>query len=102
MATAVAKIKGITMITPKGEPFAFINISQLGHKSELITDFLLSKYGLPTVPGSYSNSSEHIRLSFGAPPEILNEAVCRLSMAVDELQNMSTDDVIKSLSSVGT
>lgn len=78
----VSAIKGLSCIKPQGGPFLFFSISQLGIGAKEFSSYLLSQFGVPTTPGDYFQSADHVRISFGATKEVLSEGINRLQIAV--------------------
>lgn len=72
---------GADVLSLKGGPFLFLNISQLERSSGEFSRRLLEGFGVPTVPGHCFQSSDHLRLPFGAHEVVIEEAVRRLERA---------------------
>jgi aminotransferase len=65
---------------PKGTFYAFPNISSLGKSSVEISELLLEKGRVATIPGAAFGKlgEDHIRLTFTNSEEELNEALRRI------------------------
>jgi aspartate aminotransferase/aminotransferase len=72
---------GIAFVTPKGAPFLFLNVSQLGFSGTEFSLWLLNEYGVPTDPGTFFGSDSHVRLPFGGSDEVVQEAAKRIVAA---------------------
>ncbi len=77
-------IRGIHCRLPKGAFYVFPNICSFGKTSEEFAEFLLRKARVLTVPGSSfgSNGEGHIRISYAAAYEQLEEALSRMQKAL--------------------
>lgn len=64
-------------LRPAGGPFVFINVSEVFESSTQASAALLEA-GIPTTAGHFCRSDRHVRMAFGAPPEVLREAGRRL------------------------
>jgi aspartate aminotransferase len=82
----IGAISGLSCVRPSGGPFLFLNVSQLRGDSQQISHVLLERYGIPTTPGVYFHSSEHVRMAFGGKTGVLEEALGRLECAARDLQ----------------
>jgi aspartate/methionine/tyrosine aminotransferase len=85
LCDGIQDISGLSCVRPSGGPFLFLNISRFGGDSLRISHLLLEEYGIPTTPGVYFHSSEHVRMAFGGGPELLREALSRLGSATRNL-----------------
>ena len=63
---------------PAGGPFVFINVSEAFDSSTEASAALLEA-GIPTTAGHFCRSDRHVRLAFGASPEVLREAGRRIA-----------------------
>ena len=84
MVEGLKSVPGISFVIPKGGPFLFLNISQLGVSSEEFCMTLLSEYGVPCDPGSFFGSDSHVRLEFGGDDSVVREAARRIASAARE------------------
>lgn len=65
-------------LKPAGGPFVFINVSQVFDSSTQASAALLEA-GIPTTAGHFCRSDRHVRMAFGASPEVLREAGRRIA-----------------------
>jgi aspartate/methionine/tyrosine aminotransferase len=81
------KIESISCIKPSGAFYAFANISKLGKSSMEITNLLLDKALVATVPGSAfgQNGEGFLRLSFANSTENILEALNRIGTTLKGL-----------------
>ncbi|MEO0140735.1 MAG: pyridoxal phosphate-dependent aminotransferase [candidate division WOR-3 bacterium] len=81
------EIPGITFVEPRGAFYALVNIRKTGMRSEEFSDYLLSEYGVATVPGtSFGPAGEgYIRFSFATGTENIEEGITRFGEAVKRL-----------------
>jgi aspartate aminotransferase len=76
----LARLRGINnlrVVEPKGAFYFFVNTQALGLKSMNLTDKLLSRYKVATVPGIAFGYDEGIRLSYCTTLDVLNEGLTR-------------------------
>ncbi|TAE75784.1 MAG: pyridoxal phosphate-dependent aminotransferase [Verrucomicrobia bacterium] len=76
----LARLKGINnirVVEPKGAFYFFVYTGGLGLKSMNLTDKLLSRYKVATVPGIAFGYDEGIRLSYCTTLDVLNEGLSR-------------------------
>jgi aminotransferase len=85
LCKGIQGLRGLSCVKPLGGPFLFLNVSQLRGTCEDIAAVLLREFGIPTVPGSCFQSTDHVRLAFGAPEAVLQELVKRLRLALERL-----------------
>lgn len=80
----LSEIEGFGCLVPKGAFYVFPNIRALGKSSEEFSEFLLREARVITVPGSAFGSygEGHIRISYSAAYEQLEEALDRIERAV--------------------
>ena len=78
-------IEGISFVEPRGAFYALANISSTGMGSEEFSDYLLSEYGVATVPGtSFGEAGEgYIRFSFATSLQNIEEGIKRFGKAVE-------------------
>ena len=77
----VRDIPGLQVKEPAGGPFLFCNVSQVFASSEDASSALLEA-GVPTTPGHYCQSDQHVRMAFGASLEVLKEAAQRIEQVI--------------------
>ena len=63
---------------PGGGPFLFINVSEVFESSTQASAALLEA-GIPTTAGHFCRSDRHVRMAFGASPEVLRETGRRIA-----------------------
>ena len=82
------RIDGISCNDPKGAFYILVNIKELGLTSMEVSEYLLEKAKIATVPGSAfgSEGEGYIRISYAASYEQLVEACERIKAAVAELK----------------
>ncbi len=85
----LAAIERVSYVLPKGGPFVFPNISQLGMNGEEFSSYLLEDFGIPTTPGTAFQSNDHVRIPFGASDQTLKEVLKRIDVAVARVQESS-------------
>jgi aspartate aminotransferase len=86
LCDGIETIPGLSCVRPSGGPFLFLNVSRLRGDSQQISLALLEQYGIPTTPGVYFHSPEHVRMAFGGETEVLEEALRRLERAARDLE----------------
>ena len=81
-------IDGISCNDPKGAFYILVNIKELGLTSMEVSEYLLEKAKIATVPGSAfgSEGEGYIRISYATSYEQLVEACERIKAAVAELK----------------
>lgn len=79
-------IEGVKIVEPKGAFYAFTDVSAfLGGEIEndvALGDYLLSEAKVATIPGSVFEGPGHLRLSYAASREAIQEGVRRLGEAL--------------------
>lgn len=65
-------------LEPAGGPFVFINVSEVFDSSAQASAALLDA-GIPTTAGHFCRSDLHVRMAFGASPDVLREAGRRIA-----------------------
>jgi len=86
----LARIDGISCLSPKGTFYAFPNIARIGLKSQDFAMKLLDRGKVAVVPGdAFGGCGEgFIRVSFAASREKLKIALARMSEAISELRSL--------------
>jgi aminotransferase len=87
MIDRLSSARGISFVLPKGTPFLFLDVSQLGISGSEFSRTLLNDYGVLTEPGSFFGSDSHVRLRFGGPDEQIIEVATRISEASQKYQD---------------
>lgn len=83
----LSNISGFKCIMPRGAFYAFPNIEQFGMSSEEFAKYLVREARVITAPGSaFGPEGEgHLRISYAASMENINEALSRIKEATDKL-----------------
>ena len=81
------EIDGFECKLPEGAFYVFPNIKRFGMSSEKFSDFLIKEAHVATVPGSAFGSygEGHVRLSYAASYDQLEEALDRIEKAIKKL-----------------
>jgi aspartate/methionine/tyrosine aminotransferase len=81
------RITGFSCTKPRGAFYAFPNVSQLGKTSIEMSDLILERARVATIPGvGFGEGGEgHIRLTFTNPDDELREALRRIKETVELL-----------------
>jgi len=81
------EIPGISCKLPEGAFYAFPNVGRLPIGADALSDYLLEKAGVATLPGSAFgiHADNHLRMCFATSVENLNKAIDRIGKAVDQL-----------------
>ncbi len=74
----IAALPKLKPFRPQGAFYLFVNIKATGLNSVKLSERWLEEAHVAVVPGGPFGSDEHVRLSFAASDDILNEAVLRL------------------------
>jgi aspartate/methionine/tyrosine aminotransferase len=79
-------IEGFKCHLPKGAFYAYPNVRKTGMKSEEVSDLLLNRLGVATLPGTaFGDGGEgHLRFSYASSLEVLREAIGRMKKAFTE------------------
>ena len=77
----VAATEPLCVGRPSGGPFLFVGVGAVFPSSAVASDAFL-RVGVPTTPGHYCRSDRHVRLAFGAAPDVLREVGRRVDVAV--------------------
>jgi aspartate aminotransferase len=78
MCDRIAKIPGLSLVTPKGAFYVLANVSKLGLTSQNFADRLLSKHHVAVVPGLAFGDDRTIRLSYATSMDVINKGLGRL------------------------
>ncbi len=96
LATEVGKMPGISCEIPKGAFYLFPNISGCfgrAHTKGVIKNpidfcaYMLEEASVAIVPGEAFGSTQHVRLSYATSMQTLEEAVQRLTQALNKLRD---------------
>ncbi|MHB8276536.1 MAG: pyridoxal phosphate-dependent aminotransferase [Candidatus Humimicrobiaceae bacterium] len=74
-------------VKPRGNPFVFLNTSRISLNCEEVSEILLTKFGIPSVPGTFHRADKHIRIAFGGDEYLIKECVNRLKLAEEYFKN---------------
>jgi aspartate/methionine/tyrosine aminotransferase len=87
IVSGLNKIKGVTCKKPHGAFYVFPNIKGTGMSSQKLSDYLLNEAGVAVLPGtSFGKYGEgYLRLSFANSIENIQEALNRMSEAIEKL-----------------
>jgi aminotransferase len=82
------EVEGFDCTLPKGAFYAFPNIKRVRMSSEKVAEFLIQKAHVATVPGSAFGcyGENHLRISYAAAYEQLQEALDRMERSVKKLK----------------
>jgi aminotransferase len=88
MYSRLNEIEGIKCTLPEGAFYAFPNIESLNVSSEQVANRLAKDARVLTVPGSCfgSGGEGHLRLSYSSSLPSLEEALNRMSSAIERLR----------------
>jgi aspartate/methionine/tyrosine aminotransferase len=89
----VQAVPGLQAIRPAGGPFVFVNVSKVFKSSEDASRVFLDA-GVPTTPGHYCQSDQHVRLAFGASVGVLREAGRRIQQVIVAQPAPSAGDAV--------
>ncbi|MFM9018531.1 MAG: pyridoxal phosphate-dependent aminotransferase [Actinomycetota bacterium] len=84
---AFNKIDGIECLTPDGSFYVFPDIRGTGMTAQQFADYLVEEHGVGVVAGNaFGDRGEgHVRFTYAAPDEILEEGMDRIAKAVEAL-----------------
>lgn len=84
---AFNKIDGIECLTPDGSFYVFPDIRGTGMTAQQFADYLVEEHGVGVVAGNaFGDRGEgHIRFTYAAPDDILEEGMERIKKAVEAL-----------------
>ena len=87
MVTALNAMPGIVCPTPEGSFYVFPDIRDTGMTSQQFADHLIERHSVGVVAGSaFGDRGEgHIRLTYAAPDEVLEEGLERIKNATEAL-----------------
>jgi aspartate aminotransferase len=74
----LSKIPKISFVKPEGAFYCFVDISATGLDSNRFSERMLQEHGVATIPGEGFGWDSHIRLSFAASMEEIQEGLGRL------------------------
>lgn len=81
LVEGIKKLSRFSCVAPQGAFYLFLNVKQFGKTSLIVSQELLEKVGVATVPGSaFGNAGEgYLRVSFATSIDRLNEGLRRLA-----------------------
>ena len=81
------RMPGIVCPTPEGSFYAFPDIRGTGMTSQQFADHLIERYSVGVVAGSaFGDRGEgHVRLTYAAPDDVLEEGLDRIKNAVEAI-----------------
>ena len=84
---AFNKIDGIECMTPDGSFYVFPDVRGTGMTAQQFADYLVEEHGVGVVAGNaFGDRGEgHIRFTYAAPDDILEEGMERIAKAVEAL-----------------
>jgi len=87
LVPALNEIPGISCVEPGGAFYAFPNVSGLPIDADEVADRLLGEAGVALLAGSAfgRHATDHLRLSYAASLETLEQAISRIETFVKEL-----------------
>ena len=87
VAAALNAMPGIECPTPDGSFYVFPDIRGTGMTAQQFTDYLIEQHSVGVVAGTaFGDRGEgHVRLTYAAPDEVLDEGLERIRQAVDAL-----------------
>lgn len=85
--SGISAIEGIQCIKPRGTPFIFPRVRDLGLSGTEFAWHVLDNYGIPAVPGAGFQNDDHVRIPFGADDNVLVELVARMDEATKKIRN---------------
>jgi aspartate aminotransferase len=81
----VAAMAGLSCLSPQGAFYVFIDIRKLGLPSLEFCDRLLSEHHVAMIPGIAFDADSHIRMSYAASLEMIDDGLNRLQTFIDSL-----------------
>jgi aspartate/methionine/tyrosine aminotransferase len=87
MVAALDALPGIDCLTPDGSFYVFPDIRGTGMTAQQFADYLIEQYGVGVVAGSaFGDRGEgHVRVTYAAPDDVLDEGIDRIRRAVENL-----------------
>ena len=83
MTDALATIKGVKLVAPKGTFYCLPDFSFYNKSSQALAEMLLKQVMVVTIPGIEFGMEGHLRLSVCGSPEEIKEGVARIRWLVD-------------------
>lgn len=87
VVSALNKLPGVECPTPDGSFYVFPNIRGTGMTAQQFTDYLIDRHSVGVVSGTaFGDHGEgHVRLTYAAPDDVLEEGLARISKAVENI-----------------
>ncbi|MFI7024160.1 pyridoxal phosphate-dependent aminotransferase [Micromonospora sp. NPDC049900] len=87
MVASLNALPGVTCPAPDGSFYVFPDIRGTGLTAQQFTDLLIDRYAVGVVAGTaFGDRGEgHVRITYAAPDEILDEGLSRIRQAVENL-----------------
>jgi aspartate/methionine/tyrosine aminotransferase len=87
VVAALSALPGIECPTPDGSFYVFPDIRGTGMTAQQFTDYLIEQHSVGVVAGTaFGDRGEgHVRLTYAAPDEVLEEGLERIKRAVEAL-----------------
>lgn len=87
VTAALNAIEGIECQAPDGSFYVFPDIRGTGMTAQQFADYLIEQYGVGVVAGNaFGDRGEgHVRITYAAPDEVLEEGMERIKTAVENL-----------------
>lgn len=83
----INKIKGLSVISPNGSFYLFINIKKISNDSMEFCKKLLNEAGVALVPGVGFGLEGYVRFSFATDEATISEGIKRIASFVDKNYN---------------
>jgi aspartate/methionine/tyrosine aminotransferase len=87
VVAALDALPGVECATPDGSFYVFPDIRGTGMTAQQFADYLIEEHGVGVVAGSaFGDRGEgHVRITYAAPDEVLEEGLGRIAKAVEAL-----------------
>jgi aspartate/methionine/tyrosine aminotransferase len=87
VVAALDALPGVECPTPDGSFYVFPDIRGTGMTAQQFADYLIEEHGVGVVAGSaFGDRGEgHVRITYAAPDEVLDEGLDRIAKAVEAL-----------------
>jgi aspartate/methionine/tyrosine aminotransferase len=87
VVSALNKLPGIDCQVPEGSFYVFPNIRGTGMSAQQFTDYLIDNQAVGVVAGTaFGDRGEgHVRITYAAPDDVLEEGLDRIRQAVENL-----------------
>ncbi len=84
LVNGLNRLPGLSCVMPHGAFYAWCHIGCLGQRAEVIASRWLEEALVAVVPGEGFGSAQHVRFSFAAPAQIIDEALSRLQRWLEQ------------------